>query len=129
MTQDYIGTKRVTAWPEDRKVDLGDEHIPIPGIEYGYAVQYEDGYESWSPKAAFEAAYHPITAMPFEGALFALKAGHRVRRAAWGEQYAVVLVTRTGVLRMLFESEGALHGTMYNAIDADLLADDWMIVE
>lgn len=24
----------------------------------GYHVRYEDGYESWSPKDAFEKAYH-----------------------------------------------------------------------
>ncbi|WP_397448147.1 crAss001_48 related protein [Pseudomonas sp. NA-150] len=45
MTQEYIGTKQVTAWPE-----LKD------AIE-GFAVKYEDGYTSWSPKDVFEKAY------------------------------------------------------------------------
>jgi hypothetical protein len=45
MTQEYIGTKQVTAWPE-----LKD------GLD-GFAVKYSDGYTSWSPKGIFESAY------------------------------------------------------------------------
>ena len=37
MTQDYYGTKRITAWPE------------IKDNKEGYAVKYADGYISWSP--------------------------------------------------------------------------------
>ena len=48
MTQHYIGTKQVLAWPQDK------EGAP------GYAVKYPDGYISWSPKDAFEAAYVPM---------------------------------------------------------------------
>ncbi len=47
MTQYYIGSKQVLAWPEERD-----------GID-GYAVQYPDRYISWSPKATFESAYLP----------------------------------------------------------------------
>ena len=49
MTQAYIGTKLVGAWKESKD-----------GRE-GYAVRYEDGYTSWSPKAVFERCYRPIT--------------------------------------------------------------------
>ena len=45
----YIGTKIVQAEPEAKD-----------GRE-GYAVVYEDGYRSWSPKEAFERAYRPVT--------------------------------------------------------------------
>ncbi|WP_369952294.1 Gp49 family protein [Ralstonia syzygii] len=45
MTQHYIGTKQITAWPEEK------------GGQLGYAVKYQDGYTSWCPKATFEAAY------------------------------------------------------------------------
>lgn len=45
MTQEYIGTKQITGWPS-----------PKDGVE-GYAVRYEDGYTSWSPKDIFEKAY------------------------------------------------------------------------
>ena len=49
MTQCYIGTKIVAAWREDKDG------------EPGYAVRYVDGYQSWSPKATFEANYRPVT--------------------------------------------------------------------
>ena len=55
MTQEYIGTKQVTAWVQSKD-----------GAE-GYAVKYPDGYISWSPKGVFEGAYLPlghITHMP-----------------------------------------------------------------
>ena len=45
MTQDYIGTKQITGWPSSQD-----------GVD-GYAVKYEDGYTSWSPKDVFEKAY------------------------------------------------------------------------
>lgn len=45
MTDHYIGTKRVTAWPQEK------DGRP------GYAVKYADGYISWSPKDVFEGAY------------------------------------------------------------------------
>ena len=48
MTQFYIGVKQIEAW------ELDKDGIP------GYAVRYPDGYESWSPKAVFEAAYLPM---------------------------------------------------------------------
>ena len=45
----YIGTKIVLAEPETK-----DGHD-------GYAVMYEDGYRSWSPRETFERAYRRIT--------------------------------------------------------------------
>lgn len=71
MTKHYYGTKQVTAWPEAR--DGRD----------GYAVRYEDGYTSWSPADAFEAAYKPNGSLDFAGALTALKQGLRVARSGW----------------------------------------------
>jgi len=41
----YIGTKIIRAEPKES------------GAQKGYRVVYEDGYESWSPKDVFEAAY------------------------------------------------------------------------
>lgn len=53
----YIGTKVVQAKPENRRgTKAGD-----PAMEEGYKVVYEDGYESWSPKAVFERCYREIT--------------------------------------------------------------------
>lgn len=48
MTHEYIGTKIVTAWPQEK------------GGAPGYAVKYADGYISWSPKDVFDAAYVDI---------------------------------------------------------------------
>ena len=48
--QTYIGVKRIKAEPQERNG------------KPGYRVIYEpDGYESWSPKDVFEAAYLPIS--------------------------------------------------------------------
>jgi hypothetical protein len=54
MTQQYIGFKVVTAWEQEGLVDLSGKKAP------GYAVKYEDGYISWSPKDVFEKAYVPV---------------------------------------------------------------------
>ncbi len=69
--REYYGTKRITAWPEYS--DGAD----------GYAVQYEHGYTSWSPKDVFEAAYQPLDAMSFGHAIEAMKAGQAVQRKGW----------------------------------------------
>lgn len=48
MTQHYVGTKIVMAWPAEK------DGKP------GYGVKYADGYQSWSPVDAFDAAYLPL---------------------------------------------------------------------
>ncbi|TXH10058.1 MAG: DUF2829 domain-containing protein [Spirochaetes bacterium] len=124
MTQDYYGTKRITAWEQDR------DGKP------GYAVKYKDGYISWSPKETFEEAYQPITAMYFSSALVALKDGLSVSRAGWNGK---------GMWLELFRSQGGTYKSrplgdhiMMATADGkyvpwlcsqtDALADDWMIV-
>jgi hypothetical protein len=77
MTHRYIGTKEVIAWEQV------DKHGEI-----GYAVKYADGYTSWSPKAAFEAAYRTSEpgmeqSLTFGDALYYLKLGKRVARTGW----------------------------------------------
>lgn len=117
--KDYYGTKRITAWPEDRPhADASDAHT-----EAGYGVLYPDGYRSWSPKEAFEAAYRPITAMDFSGALAALRDGHKIQRRGWPE--GIGLVVRNGSPVMEAPHNSKLAG--YPEWD-DMLATDWMIV-
>ncbi len=42
-------------------VDVSPEYISKNALNYpGYYVRYKDGYESWSPKAAFEEGYSKI---------------------------------------------------------------------
>lgn len=45
----YIGVKMVEAWEQER------DGKP------GYAVKYEDGYVSWSPKEVFERSYFRVS--------------------------------------------------------------------
>lgn len=147
MTKDYIGTKRVTAAPRMRNVDEdGKPVLGVPLNEVGYAVVYSDGYQSWSPKEAFEAAYQPITAMGFEGALWALKRGHRVARAGWnGEGMRLEIVGAGGYELYDSDDKGRSLGmellpwigmltaqggfVPWLASQTDMLADDWHIVE
>ena len=49
----YIGIKIVKAYKQSK--DGRD----------GYAVTYKDGYESWSPKEAFEESYKLLSEMDF----------------------------------------------------------------
>lgn len=53
MTKTYVGTKIVTAWPQTQTINRGASTVEDPG----YAVKYADGYISWSPESAFDAAY------------------------------------------------------------------------
>jgi hypothetical protein len=49
-TKAYVGTKLVRAYPGTHE----------DGRE-GYVVIYPDGYQSWSPKDTFEAAYREVS--------------------------------------------------------------------
>lgn len=82
MTKEYYGTKRITAWEAPGKND-----------EPGYGVKYEDGYQSWSPKEAFEKAYQPLDALSFGHAILAAEAGHKIARKGWnGKGMFVVMM-------------------------------------
>ena len=89
----YIGTKIIHAEPAWRASD-GKGNFVItndpaevlrnyPNAENGYRVRYPDGYESWSPKAAFEEAYRPSDNLPFGLAIEAAKKGHKIARLGW----------------------------------------------
>ena len=45
----YVGVKKVVAWESEKNG------------KPGYAVRYEDGYESWSPKEVFERSYFRVS--------------------------------------------------------------------
>lgn len=49
-TKAYIGAKIIRAYREQHEDGRA-----------GYRVIYPDGYESWSPKETFEAAYREVT--------------------------------------------------------------------
>ena len=132
----YIGTKRIEAEPEADRLDEG------------YKVVYPDGYESWSPKATFEEAYQPVTAMSFSGALHVVRNGGRACRADWMAPSFIFLVPgsrftvdREPLLAILGAgTEVDYHGHIdikladgqiatWVATQDDLLADDWMLVD
>lgn len=127
MTKEYFGTKRITAWPQEKDGQLG------------YAVKYADGYISWSPKHVFERAYQPVTAMSFGHALTVLKAGAKVARVGWNGkglwlELQVPDANRKMTLPYVYlnypkDSEFTPGARVpWRASQTDMLADDWMIV-
>ena len=148
--QQYIGTKIVEATPAVKKGGkVYDLTWPIPRSmepeEPGYRVRYPDGYESWSPKDVFEEAYRPTDAMSFGLAIEAAKKGKRIARKGWnGKRQYVELATAISYASPIGAVVNAEHDAIGNqalafvgtsgvqmgwlASQADMLADDWMIV-
>jgi hypothetical protein len=153
----YIGTKMIEACPAYRctypggMVVYAGEGDIIPTeckIQEGYRVRYEDGYLSWSPKAVFEEAYRETTGMPFGLAIEAAKKGKRIARAGWNGKGMYVFManeditfTTSADMSEFLEESVEVHGMLvlrtaqktlqpgWLASQADMLADDWMIVE
>ena len=146
----YIGVKMISAKP----MNLGDYNKyrgwQIPADEdparVGWLVRYEDGYESWSPKEVFGAAYRRIDNMTFGLALEALKQGKRVRRAGWnGKNQWIELATNISYISPMGAVCNVNHDQMGNkaiafigtsgtqlgwlASQADMLSEDWQLVE
>ena len=138
MTQDYYGTKHIKATLMTRLAYNQYRGWTVPSDEDpaddGYLVEYLDGgkpnhpahagYISWSPKAQFEAAYQPTTALSFGHAIVALKEGKKVARAGWNGK---------GMwLRCINGRDVQLHNNGFSpwlASQTDVLADDWQIIE
>lgn len=130
--KDYYGTKRVTAWPNDKplgpsiRADVGNGVSFVSAdliFDPGYAIRYPDGYLSWSPKAVFEAAYMPTDAMDFGRALQAMRDGAVVVRTV--TRGAARLKIEGGVL--MVEDDG--HWFELGNLHANnILATDWRIV-
>ena len=123
--------------------------------DVGYHIIYPDGYESWCPKAQFEAAGRPVDGMTFGQAIEAMKRGKRVARKGWNGKgmYIWVMpgstirncpniadphlqaisdanggtVTFTGSIRMKTATGEVLTGWL--ASQTDMLSEDWCIVE
>lgn len=141
-------------WMEDgRKIIVTRNEIVAQEIvaaatacDDGYKVIYKDGYASWSPKAVFEEAYRETTGLPFGLAIEAAKMGKKIARSGWnGKSQYVELATcisyknaATDVVNVDHQNIGnkalAFVGTSgvqlgWLASQADMLADDWYIVE
>lgn len=60
----YIGTKIICAVPMGEFMFAKRKNLSQANPaenRSGYLVAYPDGYESWSPKETFEAAYRPVS--------------------------------------------------------------------
>lgn len=114
--QTYIGTKIIRATPEQA----------TNGAE-GYRVVYADGYTSWSPKEAFEQAYRLTDRMTFGDALVMLKAGIAVKREGWPPHCFLVL--SDGALFYQAEATRLSIADGVEVAQADMLAEDWQVVE
>lgn len=146
----YIGTKIIEAEPANRidgKIFSIYDMCPAGAVvERGYKVRYPDGYESWSPKGVFEEAYRPTDCMSFGLAIEAMKKGKKVARRGWnGKNQHIELATRISYMtadgvfvNVEHEAIGnnaiAFCGTSgvqmgWLASQADMLADDWEVVE
>lgn len=130
----YIGTKEVTAEP-----------MQMDGKD-GYKVKYSDGYESWSPNEAFEACYKKVCAMTFGQALELMKRGCKVARSGWnGKGQYIELANHISYINADGDVINADHDAIGNkaiafvgtsgvqlgwlASQADMLAEDWCVVE
>ena len=149
---EYIGTKMIKAKPMTR-----GEYAELSGrnsiqtekgescSDEGYFIRYPDGYQSWSPKEAFENAYRKSGEMTFGHALEALKHGEKVARTGWnGKNQYIQLATCISYKTTDGEIINAEHEAIGNkaiafvgtsgvqlgwlASQADMLAEDWEIV-
>lgn len=146
----YIGTKQIEAKPMSR----GDYNkyrgwaIPVDENpnDKGYLVKYSDGYISWSPKKQFEEAYRSSGEMSFGHAIELLKSGCRVARKGWnGKNQYIELAANISYKNSAGQQVNPDHEAYGNATiafvgtsgvqlgwlasQADMLAEDWTVVE
>lgn len=127
--KEYYKTERILAKPmtrgeynEYRGWDLPDDE---DGDEEGYLIEHtdggarpnikdHDGYVSWALKHVFESGYQSSTdGMDFRAALMAIKEGKKVARVGWNGKGIWVYWS----------------GSTFFPYSADILADDWYVVE
>ena len=136
----YIGTKLIEAAPAIRKGGkVYEKTQPIP------RSMDPDGYESFSPKQVFEEAYRLTDGLSFGLAIEAAKKGMKIARRGWnGKNQYVELAERISYENAAHEVINAKHEAIGNkalafvgtsgvqlgwlASQADMLADDWVIV-
>lgn len=153
----YIGTKIIQAEGavriDGKEVQPPDWPIPCGSkVEDGYRVRYSDGYESWSPKDAFDEAYRPMTGLTFGMAMEAAKKGCKVARKGWNGK-GLYVIYRTGYPdgipcnKNTADAVGIPEGTLFKvrpylqmkcvddsfqmwlASQSDILEEDWEVVE
>ncbi len=154
----FIGTKLIEADPMTREAFEAKHGRTVGGDKTGegYEVTYEGGYQAWSPKDVFDAAHRPINALTFGLAIEALKLGKKVARAGWNGKGMWITLSFAKAKIVKAEDIWAPHNrevaeknggevqvdpyftmkTAQNTIQsgwlasqADMLAEDWQVVE
>lgn len=121
----------------------------------GYIVKYPDGYISWSPKHVFEEAYKQCDNMTFGFAIDAMKRGYKVARKGWAGKSMFIYIQdgsrcetenlRNDAIKDYCKDRVIQHVKInphidmkaedcslvigWNPSQADMLSDDWFIVE
>lgn len=100
----------------------------------GYLVQYPDGYQAWSPKEVFDAHYRQTDCLSFGLALEALKKGLKVARQGWnGKDMWLCLQVPDAHSKMslpyIYMFTACKNQVPWLASQADMLSDDWVIVD
>lgn len=141
----YLGVKLIQANPMTA-IEFNNQIRPLMYSgedQRGYLVQYEDCYNSWSPKEVFEEAYRRIDNLTFGLAIEALKKGYRVARQGWnGKKMWLNLVNANEYELEAYKYFNAKSLAPYIAMktadeqlvpwlasQTDVLAEDWMVVE
>lgn len=154
----YIGTKIIKAIPMDRAAAEAHLQRNVGGDKHGdgYLVEYDGGYQSWSPKDVFDEAYRLTSGMTFGLAIEALKAGQKVARAGWNGKGMWLSLSCDGSREVAAENFWSPHNAEFArqnggkatvlpsitmktatgeilmgwlASQTDMLAEDWTIVE
>lgn len=141
----YIGTKIINAEQMNRGEYNKYRGWKIPENENpndeGYLVKYQDRYESWSPKEAFDTSYRECKNMTFGLAIEALKKGEYVARKGWNGKSMHLFLAHgediqrcvgipdkcTDVVCMKTAQNTVVFGWL--ASQTDMLSEDWQIVE
>lgn len=108
--------------------DYLDKHKPEVG---GYFVQYQDGYQSYSPKKAFETGYSPRFGGGFPLALTKMMDGKKMRRACWPNQHIQAkLAHQESDMSMpyLYVGQDDVALVPWVPSNDDLMANDWLEV-
>lgn len=149
----YIGSKVIKAKPMTRGEYNEYRGWKIPENENpqdeGYLVVYvdSDDYVSWSPKDVFDRAYRSFDGgLQFGSAIELMKMGFKVARKGWnGKNQYIQLATGISYKAADGEIVNCEHDAIGNkaiafvgtsgvqmgwlASQADMLADDWVVVK
>lgn len=135
--KNYVGTKFIEAKEMTRGEYNDYRGWKIPENENpadeGYLAKYSDGHENWLPKKHFEETFKMCDGMTFGIAVELLKQGFKVARKKWVEGKCLFLVEGVNIHSSVdvisLKTPPHSFDTIYSASQADILAEDWIIVE